>query len=267
MSRRLAVFNGLTIAVALSLVVSTGCDQNQQMQTWNAGGWNLFGPGTYDKNYNLQYPIGDTQVVHPAAVGLVNTNTKSSSYSRNLKLQYAVGQPQPVNQSPAPSWFSRSKPRPQPVQRHTASDAGATTYTKRFDLQYPIGRTQGLNGHSVAPSSRTSHYQRNYNLQYPIGSPQAVRAGHSTASFTRRPSEPAQRSNRSTYRSSNRTAMRRAGNAGGSYVVRPGDTLTSIARAQYGPRNAKRWPEILDANRNVINRADEIAPGMRLRIP
>lgn len=49
------------------------------------------------------------------------------------------------------------------------------------------------------------------------------------------------------------------------YVVRPGDTLSRIARRTLG--DAERWPEILEANRDVISNPSAIPVGVRLRIP
>ncbi|MCB9857535.1 MAG: LysM peptidoglycan-binding domain-containing protein [Phycisphaerales bacterium] len=263
MLSRFAGTNGLIVVAGLSLLGAIGCEQNQQMQTWNMGsGWNMFGAGTFNKSYDLQYPVGDTQVINPAAASVINTNTRSNSYSKSYKLQYAVGPTQTVKQGNGggfASWFRRSEPQPQPQVVYHNSDAGATTYTKNFNLQYAIGSTQGVNGHKVAATCPTNSYQRNYKLQYPIGNTQAVgRGGHRAT--------PRNSGWRRSSSSSGRTAMRSTGGSG-SYVVRPGDTLTSIARAHYGPRNAGRWPEILNANRHVISRADEIAPGMRLNIP
>ncbi len=50
-----------------------------------------------------------------------------------------------------------------------------------------------------------------------------------------------------------------------TYVVQPGDTLTSIARDQLGDGN--RWPEIFALNRNVIRNPDLIFPGQVLILP
>ena len=54
--------------------------------------------------------------------------------------------------------------------------------------------------------------------------------------------------------------------AGSEYVVKAGDTLSSIAKAHYG--DVKRWREIYEASRAVIG-ADPnvIKPGQKLRIP
>lgn len=258
MVRRFAGNNGLVIVSALSLFVAAlGCDQNQQMQTvsmGNWGGWNLLGGGTQTRNFNLQYPVGDTQVINPAAAGTINTHTRSNSYSVTQSLQYPIGPTQQIKKSSGPSWFGNwghSKPKAQPAPRYTNSDAGATTYRKNFNLQYAIGQTQGVNGHRVAAGRQSSSYSRNYQLQYPIGHSQPVN-GRRVA-------------NRGFAR--NRTAMRSTYGGSGNYTVRPGDTLTSIARSHYGPRGAGRWKEILAANRHVITRADEIAPGMQLQIP
>ena len=47
------------------------------------------------------------------------------------------------------------------------------------------------------------------------------------------------------------------------YIVKPGDTLSAIAKSQLG--NASRWPEI--AKLNSIDNPDLIHPGDELRMP
>ena len=49
------------------------------------------------------------------------------------------------------------------------------------------------------------------------------------------------------------------------YTVKSGDTLSKIAKEQYGEAN--RYPEIFEANRPMLKTADEIYPGQQLRIP
>ena len=49
------------------------------------------------------------------------------------------------------------------------------------------------------------------------------------------------------------------------YIVRPGDTLGSIARAQLG--NANRWPEIFALNRDIISNPNRIIPDQVLVLP
>jgi nucleoid-associated protein YgaU len=49
------------------------------------------------------------------------------------------------------------------------------------------------------------------------------------------------------------------------YVVRPGDTLSTIARAELG--DANRWPEIFARNRDIITNPDRIIPGHVLVLP
>ena len=49
------------------------------------------------------------------------------------------------------------------------------------------------------------------------------------------------------------------------HVVKPGDSLSKIAKAVYG--DAGRWPEILEANRDQIQDPNLIHPGQELRIP
>lgn len=49
------------------------------------------------------------------------------------------------------------------------------------------------------------------------------------------------------------------------YVVRSGDTLGGIARTYYN--SAAKWRVILDANRGVISRPEDLRPGMKLVIP
>lgn len=50
-----------------------------------------------------------------------------------------------------------------------------------------------------------------------------------------------------------------------TYVVQPGDTLSSIARNQLG--DAGRWPEIFALNRTIIRHPDRIFPGQTLILP
>jgi nucleoid-associated protein YgaU len=49
------------------------------------------------------------------------------------------------------------------------------------------------------------------------------------------------------------------------YTVKPGDTLSKIAKEAYG--NANRYMEIFNANRPLLKDPDEIYPGQQLRIP
>ena len=49
------------------------------------------------------------------------------------------------------------------------------------------------------------------------------------------------------------------------HVVAPGDTLYKIAQRYYG--NGGRWPEILQANRDVLKDQNAVRPGMELKIP
>ena len=54
---------------------------------------------------------------------------------------------------------------------------------------------------------------------------------------------------------------------GGSrqYVVVKGDSLSAIAKREYG--DAKEWRRIYDANRDIIKDPDLIYPGQTLRLP
>ncbi len=49
------------------------------------------------------------------------------------------------------------------------------------------------------------------------------------------------------------------------YEISSGDTLSKIAKNFYG--DANKYPEIFKANREVIQDADKIYPGQRIRIP
>ena len=53
--------------------------------------------------------------------------------------------------------------------------------------------------------------------------------------------------------------------AGRSYTVKPGDTLSAIARDQLGSANA--YMRIFEANRDQLTDPDKIKPGQVLRIP
>ena len=52
---------------------------------------------------------------------------------------------------------------------------------------------------------------------------------------------------------------------GGTYVVQPGDSLLSIARALYG--NSDAYQQIFDANRDLLPSIDAIQTGQTLRSP
>jgi nucleoid-associated protein YgaU len=52
---------------------------------------------------------------------------------------------------------------------------------------------------------------------------------------------------------------------GRTYEVVKGDSLSAIARREYG--DAKEWRRIYDANRDIIKDPDLIYPGQMLRLP
>ena len=50
-----------------------------------------------------------------------------------------------------------------------------------------------------------------------------------------------------------------------TYVVQKGDSLSKIAKHEYG--NANDWRKIYEANRDIIKDPDLIHPGQVLKIP
>jgi nucleoid-associated protein YgaU len=52
---------------------------------------------------------------------------------------------------------------------------------------------------------------------------------------------------------------------GRTYVVVKGDSLSKIAKREYG--DLKEWHRIYEANRDVIKDPDLIYPGQTLRLP
>jgi len=50
-----------------------------------------------------------------------------------------------------------------------------------------------------------------------------------------------------------------------TYEVKPGDSLSKIAKHVYG--HANEWKKIFEANRDVIKDPDKIFPGQKLKIP
>jgi len=54
-------------------------------------------------------------------------------------------------------------------------------------------------------------------------------------------------------------------NGGRTYVVTKGDSLSAIAKREYG--DMKEWRRIYDANRDIIKDPDLIYPGQTLRLP
>jgi nucleoid-associated protein YgaU len=52
---------------------------------------------------------------------------------------------------------------------------------------------------------------------------------------------------------------------GRTYTVRKGDSLSKIAKREYG--DAQQWRRIFEANRDTIKDPDLIHPGQVVRIP
>jgi len=50
-----------------------------------------------------------------------------------------------------------------------------------------------------------------------------------------------------------------------TYVVVKGDSLSKIAKLEYG--DANKWRKIYEANRDIIKNPDLIYPGQELKIP
>lgn len=50
-----------------------------------------------------------------------------------------------------------------------------------------------------------------------------------------------------------------------TYVVVKGDSLSKIAKREYG--DAQQWRRIYEANRDIIDDPDLIHPGQTLRLP
>jgi nucleoid-associated protein YgaU len=53
--------------------------------------------------------------------------------------------------------------------------------------------------------------------------------------------------------------------SGRTYVVAEGDSLSKIARREYG--DANKWRTIYEANRDLIKDPDLIYPGQELKLP
>jgi nucleoid-associated protein YgaU len=49
------------------------------------------------------------------------------------------------------------------------------------------------------------------------------------------------------------------------YVVVKGDSLSKIAKQEYG--RASDWKRIFEANRDILDDPDKIFPGQKLKIP
>jgi nucleoid-associated protein YgaU len=50
-----------------------------------------------------------------------------------------------------------------------------------------------------------------------------------------------------------------------SYEVKAGDTLSKIAKQEYG--DANQWKRIFDANKDILKDPDKIYPGQMLKLP
>ena len=49
------------------------------------------------------------------------------------------------------------------------------------------------------------------------------------------------------------------------YVVVSGDSLSKIAKREYG--DAKKWKQLFEANRDIIKDPNLIHPGQKLKLP
>jgi nucleoid-associated protein YgaU len=58
---------------------------------------------------------------------------------------------------------------------------------------------------------------------------------------------------------------REAPSSSRTYTIQKGDTLSGIAKREYG--NASEWRAIYEANRDVIKDPDLIYPGQTINIP
>lgn len=47
--------------------------------------------------------------------------------------------------------------------------------------------------------------------------------------------------------------------------VKPGDSLSKIAKQEYG--DANKWPLIFEANKDILKDPNKIFPGQQLKIP
>lgn len=56
-----------------------------------------------------------------------------------------------------------------------------------------------------------------------------------------------------------------SGTPANTYMVKSGDTLSAIAKREYG--DAGEWRRIYEANRDKIDNPDLIHPGQELKIP
>jgi len=49
------------------------------------------------------------------------------------------------------------------------------------------------------------------------------------------------------------------------YEVKSGDSLSKIAKHEYG--DASKWPQIFEANQDILKDPNKIFPGQKLKIP
>ncbi|MBI5542842.1 MAG: polysaccharide deacetylase family protein [Deltaproteobacteria bacterium] len=54
-------------------------------------------------------------------------------------------------------------------------------------------------------------------------------------------------------------------NRAGTYTVKPGDTLSTIAKNQLG--DSSRWPEIMSLNKGILSAPEKLGAGMVLSLP
>lgn len=187
----------------------------------------------------------------------ISFSTADAGKSDRLVGGPSVG-PAPQTSDPAPISPPRTErqPEPKPVPVTPPGGRGGVVAPEFMDYTVQPGDTFASIALKFFGSRGKADVIANAN---PLVDPTRIRAGR----VLRIPRDPANIQGKPTVRTPT-TSEETAGVARTHTVVR-GDTLTGISQKYYG--TIKRIDLILQANRNVLSRADDLRPGQVLKIP
>lgn len=152
--------------------------------------------------------------------------------------------------------FTRPVPQPGPAEQRPASGGVVAPEFEEYTVQ--PGETFASIALKFLGSRSKADVIASAN---PLVDPTRIRAGR----VIRIPRDPANIQGKPTARAPTPRSEGSAPAGVRTHTVEKGDTLTGISQKYYG--TIKRIDLILKANRNVLNRAEDLRPGQVLQIP
>lgn len=154
--------------------------------------------------------------------------------------------------------IAKPAPQPAPVQVQPKQTTGGVVAPEFEDYTVQPGETFASIALKFLGSRSKADIIASAN---PLVDPTRIRAGR----VIRIPRDPANIQGKPTARAPTPRSDGPAPAGARTHTVEKGDTLTGISQQYYG--TIKRIDLILKANRNVLNRAEDLRPGQVLQIP